>query len=139
MIQTMMGAVLPPVLELVDDLFTSDQEREEAKRKLLSDRGRQRLAEHAQKMSAILAEAQSPDPWTSRARPAFFYVMYIYILSALPVGLAFAFAPTEARAITEGIGLFLDALPGELYALFGTGFLGYGAFRSWEKVKGAAK
>ena len=135
----MIGAVLPPVLELVDDLFTSDQEREEARRKLLSEQGRQRLAEHAQKMSAILAEAQSPDPWTSRARPAFFYVMYIYILSALPVGVAFAFAPTEARAVVEGIGLFLDALPGELYALFGTGFLGYGAFRSWEKVKGAAK
>ena len=135
----MIGAVLPPVLDLVDDLFTSDEEREEARRKLLSDRGRQRLAEHAQKMSAILAEAQSADPWTSRARPAFFYVMYIYILSALPVGVAFAFAPIEARAITEGIGLFLDALPGELYALFGTGFLGYGAFRSWEKVKGVGK
>ena len=139
MIQMMMGAVLPPVLELVDDLFTSDEERAEARRKLLSEQGRQRLAEHAQKMSAILAEAQSPDPWTSRARPAFFYVMYIYILSALPMGISFAFAPSEARAITEGIGLFLDALPGELYALFGSGFLGYGAFRSWEKVKGVAK
>ena len=139
MLQSVIGSAIGPVLELVDDLFTSDEEREEAKRKLLSQQGRQRLAEHAQKMSAILAEAQSADPWTSRARPSFFYVMYVYLLSAIPMGVLFAFKPEIATAVTDGIRLYLDAIPGELYALFGSGFLGYGAFRSWEKVKGASK
>ena len=30
-------------------------------------------------ISAILAEANSADPWTSRARPSFMYVIYILI------------------------------------------------------------
>jgi hypothetical protein len=31
-------------------------------------------------MAAVLAEAESPDPWTSRARPSFLYVMYVLLL-----------------------------------------------------------
>jgi hypothetical protein len=38
-----------------------------------------------------LAEAQSADPWTSRARPNFLYVMYILLPTALPTGVLSAF------------------------------------------------
>ena len=38
------------------------------------------------RLSAIVTEARSPDPWTSRARPSFLYVMYVMLLWAIPMG-----------------------------------------------------
>lgn len=90
-------------------------------------------------MSAILAEASSNDPWTSRARPSFMYVMYIMILASIPMGILFAFKPDAALAVTNGVKLWLAAIPEELYALFGVVSLGYVGARSWEKGKGVAK
>lgn len=129
-----------PLFSLVDELFTSDEERAEAKRKLLSEEGRVALEKTKVQMSAILAEAQSKDPWTSRARPAFFYVMYIYLLSGIPIGVVSAFVdPNIAVAIGHGMREFLHAIPDMLYGVFGTGFLGYGAMRTWEKTKGVTR
>lgn len=129
-----------PLFGLVDELFTSDEERAEAKRKLLTAEGRQALERARVQMSAILAEAQSKDPWTSRARPAFFYVMYVYLLAGIPIGVISAFVdPNIAIAIGHGMREFLHAIPDMLYGVFGTGFLGYGAMRTWEKTKGVAK
>ena len=49
-------------------------------------------------MQAIVAEAQSTDPWTSRARPSFLYMMYALILWAIPMGLIAAADPKWPRA-----------------------------------------
>ena len=89
-------------------------------------------------MSAIMAEAQSSDPWTSRARPSFLYVVYILILFGLPMGILSAFAPERAAAIAVGFGAWLKAIPDSLYLLFGTVMTGYGISRTVEKVKGVA-
>jgi hypothetical protein len=88
------------------------------------------------RMSAIVAEANSNDPWTSRARPSFLYVMYVMILWALPMGILAAFRPEAARDIAAGMNAYLNGLPEPLYALFGTGYLGYTAMRQWGKIKG---
>lgn len=88
-------------------------------------------------MSAIVAEAQSPDPWTSRARPSFLYVMYVLILWSIPMGVLSAFRPDMAAAISKGMTGYLASIPDSLYALFGTGYLGYAAARQWGKNKGA--
>ena len=90
-------------------------------------------------LKAIVAEAQSPDPWTSRARPSFLYVMYAMILWALPMGVLAAFSPATAKDIAAGMNAYLNGLPEPLYALFGTGYLGYTAARQWGKVKGVDK
>lgn len=90
-------------------------------------------------MSAIVAEAQSPDPWTSRSRPSFLYVMYILILWCIPMGILSAFKPEMAAAITKGMTGYLAAIPEPLYVLFGTGYLGYTAARQWGKAKGTDK
>lgn len=87
-------------------------------------------------MTAIVAEANSRDPWTSRARPSFLYVMYIMILWALPMGVLAAFKPAMAQDIAAGMNSYLGGLPEPLYALFGTGYLGYTAARQWGKIKG---
>ncbi len=85
------------------------------------------------RMSAILAEAKSSDPWTSRARPSFLYVFYIMILISIPIGILSAFKPDMAVAIAEGMQSWLAAIPGELYAVFGAGYLGYTGAREYGK------
>ena len=92
-----------------------------------------------QQMSAILAEAQSADPWTSRARPTFLYVIYVVILLGVPMSFLAAFQPDVALRVSEGFGKWLSAVPESLWALFGAGYLGYTGARMWEKGKGMTK
>ena len=87
-------------------------------------------------LQAIVAEANSADPWTSRARPNFLYVMYILLLTALPMGVLSAFHPMAARDIAARMNAYLNGLPEPLYALFGTGHFGYTARRQWGKARG---
>jgi len=62
--------------------------------------------------------------------------MYALILFSVPMGIIAAFNPAAAKAIGEGMTGYLGELPEALYALFGTGYLGYTAARQWGKVKG---
>jgi len=89
-------------------------------------------------LSAILAEAQSTDPWTSRARPSFMYVIYLLILFSIPMGILSAFKPEIASAIAHGMTTYLQAIPDSLYTLFGVGYLGYTGAKSWETKKKSA-
>jgi hypothetical protein len=91
------------------------------------------------RLSPIIAEADSPDRWTSRARPSFLCVMYAMILWAVPMGIIAAFRPEAAVAIATGMNAYLNGLPEPLYALFGTGYLGYTVARQWGKRAGAEK
>lgn len=97
------------------------------------------LKEVEVRLSAILAEAQSSDPWTSRARPSFMYVVYILILASLPMGVIAAVSPDTARDIAGGMADWLSAIPESLVDLFQWVMLGYVGARSVEKVKGVAK
>jgi hypothetical protein len=89
-------------------------------------------------MSAIIAEANSADPWTSRARPSFMYVIYIMVLMSVPMGFLAAFKPDMAAAVALGMKSWLAAVPDSLWALFGAGYLGYTGMRGVEKIKGAS-
>jgi hypothetical protein len=97
-----------------------------------------KIKEMATSMSAIIAEAQSEDPWTSRARPSFLYVMYIMMLFSLPMGVLSAFKPDMAAAISEGAKGWLGAIPSEMWWLFGTGYLGYAVTREFGKGRSKA-
>jgi hypothetical protein len=83
----------------------------------------------------IVAEASSGDKWTSRARPSFMYVMYTLILSSIPMGVLFAFKPDVAQAVTVGFKAWLEAIPSDMIALFGVGYVGYVGARTVEKIK----
>lgn len=89
--------------------------------------------------AVMLAEAQSSDPWTSRARPSFMYVMYTCILAAIPMGVLFAISPEVANRIATGFGAWLNAIPESMWQLFGVGYIGYSGARTWEKTKGVSK
>ena len=128
-----------PLASIIDKIIPDKAARERAKLELIQLEGTQELETIKARLAAIVAEAQSPDPWTSRARPSFLYVMYAMILFSLPMGLLAAFDPTSAQAIGAGITGYLNGLPEPLYALFGTGYLGYTAARQWGKVKGVER
>lgn len=133
------GALLQVGGNLIDELFTSDEERAQAKLKLQELQQSGRLKEQETKLSAIIAEANSKDPYTSRARPSFLYVVYVLILSAIPMGVLSAFAPEIADRIIDGFEKWLGAIPKEMLTLFGTVMLGYTVTRGYEKVKGVSK
>lgn len=128
-----------PVSKLLDKIIPDPRARDAAKLELLALQGTQELDTLKAQMAAILAEAQSTDPWTSRARPAFLYVMYVIILAAIPMGLISAFSPLTAKGISAGMNGYLAGIPDSLWGLFGTGYLGYTAARQWGKVRGAEK
>jgi len=79
------------------------------------------------------------DPWTLRARPAFLYIMYGLLLWSVPLGLIGGVRPDVAAAIIRAMRAYFNALPEPLYALFGTGYLGYTAARAWGKAKGVER
>jgi len=97
------------------------------------------LQEVQSQLSPILAEAQSTDPWTSRARPSFMYVIYVLLLASLPMGVLFAYDPVLAKNVTNGFQSWLTAIPESIVNLFGMGYLGYTGARSFEKWRGAPK
>jgi hypothetical protein len=134
-----LDAVIGPVTKLLDKIIPDPQARDRAKLELMKLQGDQEMQAIGAQMQAIVAEAQSADPWTSRARPSFLYVMYALILWAVPMGLISAVNPGMAKGIAEGMTAYLRGIPEELYALFGTGYLGYTAARTWGKVKGVER
>ena len=129
-------AIIGPLTAIIDKVIPDKAERDKAKLELLQLQGSQELETIRVQLSAIVAEANAADPWTSRARPSFLYVMYAMILLAVPMGVVAAFRPETALAIGAGMTAYLNGLPEPLYALFGTGYLGYTAARQWGKAKG---
>ncbi len=132
-------SIIGPVAAILDRVIPNKAERERAKIELIKLEGSQELEAFKVQLSAIVAEAGSPDPWTSRARPSFLYVMYVLIMFAIPMGVLSAFDAGAAEAIGGGVTRYLRGLPDELYALFGTGYLGYTAARQWGKIKGVER
>ena len=132
-------SLIGPIASIIDKIIPDKEARARAKLELLALQGSHDLKQIEARLAAIVAEAESSDPWTSRARPSFLYVMYAIMLFALPMGIVAAFSPATATAIGGGINAYLSGLPEELYALFGTGYLGYTAARQWGKVKGVKK
>jgi len=131
-----MIAALAPILgklggELIDNLFETEEEKANAKAKL----ERLDIDKYEVQLSAIVAEAQSKDPWTSRARPSFLYIIYIVILMCVFGGIIGIWWPDHVTQAAMNINDLLAAIPESLWALFGAGYLGYTGARSYDKGK----
>lgn len=125
--------------KIIDVVFPDPVQRDAAKLELLKAQQAGELDEVKLQLSAIISDSQSADPWTSRARPSFLYVVYILLLWSIPMGMLSMFAPDKAAEFTAGFKGWMTALPESVLQLFGVVMTGYIAGRSWEKVKGAAK
>jgi hypothetical protein len=125
--------------KLIDKLFPDPEMKAKAQLELLNMQQNGELDVIKTQLSAIIAEAQSADPWTSRARPSFLYVVYVLLLWSIPMGVLAMFRPDLAATFTVGFKAWMGAIPDSILTLFGTVMTGYVIGRSWEKVKGAAK
>ena len=134
-----LDTLIGPLSSIIDKIIPDRDARDRAKLELIKLQGSQEMEMLQTRLSAIVAEAGSADPWTSRARPSFLYVMYAIILWSVPMGVIGALSPATSVAIAQGMTGYLNGLPEELYALFGTGYLGYTAARQWGKIKGVER
>ncbi|WP_174291187.1 holin family protein [Sphingomonas bacterium] len=135
----LIDGIIGPIAALLDRIIPDPQARDAAKLELIKADNSQELDRVTTQMTAVIAEAQSADPWTSRARPSFLYVMYALLLWSIPMGLIAAVQPAMARNIAAGMNAYLNGIPEPLYALFGTGYLGYTVARQWGKTVGTDK
>lgn len=128
-------AVLDIGGKLIDKLWPDPVEAAKAKLALAQAQQNGELEEIRIQMSAILAEAQSADPWTSRARPTFMYVIYLVVLFGLPLSVMAIWYPMQATAVQQAFSAWVTGIPDSLWTLFGAGYLGYAGARTVEKIK----
>lgn len=126
--------LIDPISKLLDKIIPDPQAAAQAKLELIKIQNQEVLDEMNTQLSAILAEANSEDKWTSRARPSFLYVVYILILWSIPMGIITVFRPDIANTFTVGFQAWLKAIPDPILDLFKIVMVGYVAGRSWEKV-----
>lgn len=124
------SAVLDVGGKILDKIFPDKNEALKAKTQLMGMQQAGELDELKAVLEVFVAEAKSSDPWTSRARPSFFYVMYIMILFGIPMGVLSVFNPQAAIQIATGLKAWLAAIPDTLWAVFGAGFSVYTVTRS---------
>jgi hypothetical protein len=136
---TGIGSIFDFGSKIIDKVFPDPAQRDAAKLELFKAQQAGGLDEMKVQLSAIISDSQSADPWTSRARPSFMYVVYVLLLWALPMGVLSMFCPDRAAAFTVGFRAWLAAIPEPILQLFGVVMTGYVAGRSWEKVKGVVK
>ena len=139
MISQIVSGIAAPLFTLVDSLFTSDDERAKAKVQLIKMQQEGKLKEVEQQMSLLVSDSKSKDPYTSRARPSFLYVMYFLFSFSVPVGILSIFHPAAAAQLAAGMKAWLAAIPEPLWDAFWICFTGYTAGRTVEKVKGVTK
>ena len=119
---------------LVDDIFTSDEERAQAKSKILEMQQKGELAQ----IAVNLQEAQHESLFVAGWRPAIGWtcaiaLFYTYIFQPFAVYVAVVGGlPVEVMKELPDLDMFA------LLTLLG-GMLGLGGFRSLEKIKGANK
>jgi hypothetical protein len=136
MLTTLAPGLIEAGSRLIDRLIPDPAEREKAKLAQLQAEGQQALKEMQVSLSAILAEANSADPWTSRARPTFLYVIYGVILLCVLGSVLGIWWPEQVFQAAENLNKLLGAVPESLWWLFGAGYLGYTGARSFDKVSG---
>lgn len=135
----LLGPLSDLVSKIFDKVWPDPEKKAAAQLELVRMQQSGELESTKIALSSILAEAQSADPWTSRARPSFLYVMYLLLVLGVPMGMLSAWKPETAVAIAHGFNLWLAAIPDSLYTLFGVGYLGYTGARTLEKAKGLTK
>jgi hypothetical protein len=132
------SSIIQTGLSILEKVIPDQAQRDAAKLELLKMDKNGDLKELELSLSAIISDSQSADPWTSRARPTFLYVVYILLLWSIPMGVFFVINPEAAERFTDGFKLWLGSIPDSVLTLFGTVMTGYVLGRSWEKVKGKA-
>lgn len=129
-------AILEVGAKLLDKIIPDPEQKAKAQLELLRLQQEGQFKEVEVQLQAILAEAGSADPWTSRARPAFMWFFYI-LLGSLTIIAPFlgVFAPVAMEQFYVNVARGFSAMPEELWSTFIVGYLGYTAARQYGKTK----
>lgn len=125
---------------LIDKLISDPDAKEKANNDLIAMQLNGQLKEVEASMGAIIAEANSSDPWTSRARPSFMYVFYLLIFALTIVApIIGVFKPNVMELFFVNVSKGFQAIPEAMWWTFSAGYLGYSTSRTVEKVRGVSK
>lgn len=137
MIPVIAAGVFDIASKVIDKLVPDPAANAEMQLKLVELDKNCELQELQLQMSAIVAEANSTDPWTSRARPSFMYLFYVIVIFMVVI------APMVGVLYPEKMDLFFmnvnkgfTAIPEAMWWTFTAGFLGYSGSKSLEAIKG---
>lgn len=123
-------------LKLLDKVIPDPQAKAQAQLDLMRLQQSGEFKELEARYSAITAEANSSDPWTSRARPSFLYVFYGILLSLVVLAPAIGVLnPAAMSAFFANVAAGFEAIPEALWWTFSAGYLGYTGARTFEKQK----
>lgn len=125
--------IIDAALKIIERVIPDKEAKEKAKLELLKEENRQVLSEVNADLSAIIAEANSNDKWTSRARPTFLYLIYCCIALCFIGAIVGIWFPVQVTTAASNLNSLLNAIPESLIWLFGAGYLGYTGGRSMEK------
>lgn len=125
---------------LINRLIPDPAANAEAQLRLMELDQNGQLQELQIQMSAIIAEANSQDPWTSRARPSFMYLFYaivtFMVMAAPMIGVFF---PEKMDLFFINVSKGFNAIPEPMWWTFTAGFLGYSGSKSMEAIKGVKR
>ena len=111
---------------LINKLIPDPKQKAEAQAKLIELEQQGELAGLKSRYQAIVAEAQSKDRWTSRARPSFMYVFYFVIVCLVIVAPVIGvWYPAEMTLFYTNVKAGFAAIPNPMWATFTAGYLGY--------------
>jgi len=128
------GSILELGREVLNRAIPDPAVRAQAELELLKLQQEGDLRDLDVRMRAIVEEAKSADPWTSRARPSFLYVFYTVILGmSVLAPLMGVFYPDSMDLFFANVGKGFAAIPEELWWTFTVGYLGYAGARSYDK------
>ncbi|MFA6463362.1 MAG: 3TM-type holin, partial [Candidatus Shapirobacteria bacterium] len=102
------NTIVGTIGKVLDRVLPDDKAKAAAALELAKLQQDGELQELTIRMSAIVEEAKSQDPWTSRARPSFLYVFYALILFSIPMGILTIFSPSSATTLITGFKAWLD-------------------------------
>lgn len=123
--------------DLIQKLVKDPAQAAEMQLKLVELDQQGELSKLQLQMSAILAEANSSDPWTSRARPSFMYLFYaimaFMVIVAPIIGVVY---PEKMELFFINVGKGFTAIPEAMWWTFSACFTGYSVSKTVENVSG---
>ncbi len=140
LISSGIDSIVGSVGTVLDNLFTSDDEKEknnialtqitlaaaQAEKELAADLEKAYLEDAKDMRRQLKVELQSQDSYVRRARPTFNYIFYTVLI--------FNYIFLPIYQMISGVTVEPVQLPTELWTVFGVGFIGYGYLRTVEKT-----
>lgn len=125
--------------KIIDKIWPDAESADKAKLELMKLGQSGELEKFAATANIMLAEANSTDKWTSRARPSFMYVMYTLFMLCMVGAIIGVWHPQEMKQAADNLALLFNAIPDILYQVFFGCFTVYAGGRTFEKIKGVSK